>query len=93
MPELPATAAWRHRDARTGFEVVFLDRERSGYRLHGYSTAVQEGEASALSYTITLDHRWLTRSAHVAAQSASGRHEVRIEGDGSGAWRVDGGAT
>ena len=92
MPELPATAAWRHQDARTGFEVAFLRRERGGYRLDGYSTAVQEGEAWAMGYTITLDDQWGTRSAHVTGQSASGGHEVRLEGDGSGTWRVDGAA-
>lgn len=82
-------AAWRHLDARVGFEVLFLRRERDRYHLDGYSTAVQEGEAWGICYALTLDAEWVTRSAHVIGQSASGAHEVRLEGDGSGKWRVD----
>src|SRR5262249_7323974 len=46
--DLPATAAWRHLDARTGFEVLFLSRETDGYFLEGYTAAVEEGEAWAV---------------------------------------------
>jgi len=83
-------AAWRHQGARAGFEVVFLRRERSGYRVDGHSTAVQEGEAWGIRYELTLDEEWVTRSAHVVGQSAEASHEVRLEGDGTGSWRVDG---
>jgi hypothetical protein len=37
-----------------------------------------------------LDPGWATRSAHVVGRSASGPHEVRLEGDGGGVWLVDG---
>ena len=90
MVDLPATAAWRHLDARDGFEVLFLRRETDGYHLDGYSTAVEDGEAWSISYAFTLDTTWATRSAHVVGRSASGSHEVRLEGDGIGGWRVDG---
>jgi uncharacterized protein len=83
-------AAWRHVDARVGFEVRFLRREHSLYRLEGYSSAVQEGEAWGIRYALTLDEDWVTRSAYVVGQSAQGVHEVRLEGDGNGGWRVDG---
>jgi uncharacterized protein len=90
VPELPAMAAWRHREARVGFEVLFSRRRRGGYRLDGCSTAVQEGEAWGIRYAFTLDDRWVTRAARVVGRSASGAHQVRLESDGSGMWRVDG---
>jgi hypothetical protein len=90
MVELPATAAWRHVGARDGFEVVFLRRETDGYQLDGQSTAVENGQAWGIRYTITLDASWATRSAHLVGRSALGSHEVRLEGDGSGRWRLEG---
>jgi uncharacterized protein len=90
VAELPPTAAWCHIDAREGFEVVFVRRERGLYELDGYSTAVQEGETWGIRYALMLDDRWVTRSAHVVAQTFSGVHEVRLERNGDGVWRVDG---
>ena len=90
MGELPPTAAWRHLDARVGFEVLFAGSETDGYRLEGHSTAVEDGEAWGIRYSIALDTSWSTRSAHVIGRSALGAHEVRLEGDGTGGWRVDG---
>ena len=90
MTELPAAAAWRHLDARDGFEVVFPRREPDGYRIEGHSTAVEGGEAWGIRYSISLDGSWATRSAHVVGRSARGEREVRLEGDGHGVWRVDG---
>jgi uncharacterized protein len=83
-------AAWRHRDVRIGFEVLFPRRERGWYQLDGYSTAVEEGEGWGVRYALTVDDRWVTRSAHVVGQSGLGAREVRLERDGSGMWRVDG---
>jgi uncharacterized protein len=88
--ELPPLAVWRHLGAREGFEVVFLSREGDGHRLDGHVTAVEEGEAWGVGYTMTLDGGWATRSAVVAGRSGSGAYEVRLEGDGNGAWRLDG---
>jgi uncharacterized protein len=90
MSELPALAAWRHVDARVGFEVLFPRREGLGHRLDGYSAAVQEGEAWGLRYAITLDEQWTTRSAHIVELSASGEHEVRVQRDERGTWRLNG---
>jgi hypothetical protein len=90
MIDLPATAAWRHLDARDGLEVLFLRAEPDGYHFDGHSTAVEEGEAWSISYTFTLDTSWATRSAHIVGRSASGAHELRLEGDGIGGWRIDG---
>lgn len=90
MVDLPRTAAWRHLDARVGFEVVFLQRVADGFRFEGHATAVEEGEAWAIRYVFTLDAGWATRSAHILGRSALGEHEVLLEGDGTGGWRIDG---
>jgi hypothetical protein len=90
MPDLPPAAAWRLIDAHVGFEVLFPRGERDELRMEGQSTGVEEGEAWAVRYAIGLDAGWATRSAHVTGLSEAGAHEVRIEGDGKGDWRVDG---
>ncbi len=86
---LPSTAAWRHLDARVGFEVLFLRGDASGYRFEGHSTAVEDGEAWGIRYALIVDADWVTRSTYIAGRSALGVHEVRLEGDGTGRWRVD----
>ena len=86
---LPATAAWRHLDARVGFEVLFASGDAVGYRFEGHSTAVEEGEAWGIRYALTVDPDWGTRSAFIAGRSALGVYTVRLEGDGTGRWRVD----
>jgi uncharacterized protein len=90
MAELPAAAAWRHLDVRDGFEILFPRRNPDGYRIDGQSTAVEAGDAWGVSYAFTLDTTWATRSAHVVGRSASGAHQVRLEGDGIGGWHVNG---
>lgn len=87
---LPATAAWRHLDERAGFEVVFLRRENDRYHLNGHVTAAAEGETLAVRYAVMLDSSWATRFAHIVRRTAFGEHEVRLDSDGAGAWRVDG---
>ena len=88
--DLPPTAAWRHLDARTGFEVLFLSRDPDGYHLEGYTTAVEADEAWAVRYAITLDSNRATSSAHITGRSALGEHHLRLESAGAGAWLVDG---
>ena len=88
--DLPATAAWRHLDARVGFEVLFLGHENDRYHLDGHATAVEEGEAWGIRYALTLDSNWATRSAHIVGRSALGEYEIRLESDAAGSWRVDG---
>jgi uncharacterized protein len=48
--QLPPTAAWRHVDAREGFEVAFLQTGDGGYRLDGCTTAVEDGQAWLVGY-------------------------------------------
>ena len=90
MTGLPPTAAWRHRDARDGFEVVFLRSGPAGHELEGATSAVELGEAWTVRYRIVVDLDWVTRSAHVVSRSARGRAELRLEPDGAGGWLVDG---
>jgi hypothetical protein len=52
----PAFAAWQHRDARVGFEVVFLRMDGGGYRVEGATTAVEGGGAWVVQYSIGLDY-------------------------------------
>jgi hypothetical protein len=87
---LPPSAAWRHRDARDGFEVVFPRSDAGGQHLEGVTTATENGHAWAVHYAINVDSAWRTRSAVVVGWSARGRRELRLETDGHGAWRVDG---
>jgi hypothetical protein len=90
MAELPESAAWRHVDARDGFEVLFTRRLVGGYGFDGQSTGVEDGAAWSNRYTITVGPNWATRSAHVVGHSAAGAKELRLESDGDGRWRVDG---
>lgn len=85
--ELPDSAAWRHVDAREGFESVFLG---PGPRLDGCTTAVEEGRIWVVGYRIVLDDGWMTRSAEVWAWSGAGEASVSIESDDRRRWRVDG---
>jgi hypothetical protein len=86
----PRCAAWQHREAINGFEVVFLSRRDIGQLIEGETAAVEGGEAWAVRYEIDLGSGWLTRTAHLSSRSAVGVHECTLESDGAGSWRVDG---
>ena len=88
--EIPAFAAWRHRDARDGFEVVFFVAHGSGMRIEGHTTAIEGGEPFAVSYAIELDQRWRTQAAEISERSRSGSHVVALASHGDGSWLVDG---
>ena len=90
MADLPAFAAWRHLEAREGFEVLFPARDGDGYRFRGHTSAVEAGEAWAVSYSLTVDAAWTTRAAHVVSRTASGERAVTLERRGEGGWLVDG---
>src|SRR3954470_23927370 len=85
MP-LPSFAAWRHQEASTGFEVVFIDPPR----FEGATAAVEAGEPFAVRYAIELDDAWRTRRARVWSRSRVGEREIAIEAPGHGEWRIDG---
>jgi uncharacterized protein len=86
----PATAAWRHRDARTGFEVAYFQILGEGCRIDGWTTAIEDGTTWAVEYIIDLDGRGATRIARIRGRSATGFSSAFLEADGAGRWLVDG---
>jgi uncharacterized protein len=86
----PTSAAWRHRDAREGFEVAFFRREPDGHRVEGHTTAVEDGAVWSVRYTIGFDPTWHTRRAHVVGLDAAGTRHLDLLTDGAGRWRIDG---
>jgi uncharacterized protein len=86
----PLIAAFRHHDAREGFEVVSVTVGPASVRVHGQTAAVEDGQPWSVRYVITLDQAWHTRHAEVWGLSATGERSVITEIDGSGRWRVNG---
>jgi hypothetical protein len=86
----PATAAWRHRDARTGFEVAYFQLLGAGCRIAGWTTAVEDGQTWVVEYVIDLDETGATRDARLRGRSAAGSSAASLEADGAGQWVVNG---
>jgi uncharacterized protein len=86
----PATAAWQHRGARSGFEVVYFQAQDNGCRVEGWTTAIEDGQTWAVEYAIDLDRTWTTRRASIRGRSDSGFRSVLLESSGAGRWLVDG---
>ena len=87
---MPATAAWRHRGARSGFEVVYFSARGDGCRIEGWTTAIEDGATWAVEYLIDADAAWATRRAQIRGRSAEGFRATLLEADGAGHWLVDG---
>ena len=87
---LPVTAAWHHRGARSGFEVVYFGARSDGCHVEGWTTAIEDGETWAVEYAIEIDAAGATRSAAIRGRSAAGFCSARLEADGNGHWLVDG---
>jgi hypothetical protein len=87
---VPATAAWQHRGARTGFEVAYFDSLGAGCRVAGWTTAIEDGSTWAVEYVIDLDGTGATRGAGIRGRSAAGFTSTLLEADGAGRWVVDG---
>lgn len=92
MPSLPLppTAAWQHLGGRVGFEVGYLEHSDGGYRLHGCTTAVDQGQSWIVAYDISCDGHWRTRRVRVTGTSATGTTSLLLESDGRGTWSADG---
>jgi hypothetical protein len=86
----PAAACWRHRGARSGFEVAYFQAAAGGWSIDGTTTAVEDGQTWIVTYSIRLDASWLTREAHMATRTAAGSGQTRLLSDGAGHWHVDG---
>jgi hypothetical protein len=88
LAELPPFAAWRFVGAADGFEVVYAEPGR----LRGHTSAVEEGQAYAVAYEITLDDRWHTRELRVSSDTVAGTRSTVLRSHGEGRWSVDGDA-
>ncbi|MGN6176965.1 MAG: putative glycolipid-binding domain-containing protein [Streptosporangiaceae bacterium] len=86
----PTAAAWLHRGARLGYEVVFFHDADDGLRIEGCTTATEDGQMWAVSFVINTDATWTTRSAQITGRSASGSRQITLEADGDGHWLVGG---
>lgn len=84
--DLPAGAAWRHRDSRAGFEVAFF----AGSRIRGGTAAVEDDVGWLVRYDLVVDEQWRTRSARIESHSARGVVTRVLETHGDGRWLVDG---
>jgi uncharacterized protein len=87
---LPAVAAWRHLDARVGFESVFFALDPGGVRIEGRTCALEDGQVWDVGYVIEADDRWRTTRARVTSRSVAGRSTRVVESAGEGRWLVDG---
>jgi uncharacterized protein len=91
MPFLPPppSAAWSHQDARSGFEVVYLQPVDDSHVLRGVTTAVEDRGPWIVDYEIRVDEGWRTRSARVTGRFETGSRTRLLEADGEGRWLVD----
>ena len=87
---VPVAAAWQHRVARSGFEVVYFGARGGGCRIEGWTTAIEDGATWAVQYAIDVDAARATRSAAIRGRSAAGLCSALLEADGNGRWLVDG---
>ena len=87
---LPSTAAWLHRDARSGFEVVYFGRSGENFLVEGRTAAVEAGNPWVVDYAIVLDAQWRTRQASATSRTTSGSRSTHLDSDGNGHWIVDG---
>jgi hypothetical protein len=87
---LPAAAAWRHLDSRTGFEVAYVREDGDGWRIEGCTTAVEDGQPWVVDYEIRLGGNWRTRTARVTKRSSEGSRATVLDADGQGRWKLNG---
>ena len=89
--ELPASAAWRHLDAREGFESVFFRADASPATTSpGTPRRSRTARRGWFATSCRSTSDGCTRTARVWGWSTAGEREVQIEGDGAGRWKVDG---
>lgn len=87
---LPPSAAWRHVEARDGFEAVFFRQDAGGARIEGRTCGLEDGVTWDVGYVLDVDDRWRTRRAHIRSRWAAGAAERVIESVADGRWTVDG---
>jgi len=91
LEPLPTAAAWQHRVARDGFEVVYFEAGPTT-RMRGHAVAVEAAIAWSVAYDITIDPRGRGISARVLALSENAEARTNLEVDDRGRWRVNGAA-
>jgi len=85
LEPLPATAAWQHLGARSGFEVLF----RHGFVLEGHTTAAEGTEIWWVRYVIELDAGWQTLRVEVTGRSRGGLRLTLLERFDGDRWTID----
>ena len=73
-----------------GFEVAAFVPCRDGYRVHGATSAVDDGAVWHVEYDIVLDAAWTTRRVRIASWSPAGRRTVALDHEDAGSWSVNG---
>ena len=84
-----AAILWRRVD-RPGHESARLSALEDGWGLAGTSVFAHEGEPCCLSYRISCDSEWRTRSAGVIGWLGANEVRVDVRVEGAGLWRVAG---
>jgi uncharacterized protein len=90
LDDLPQSAAWRHIEARQGFETAFFWSDNTGYWCEGVTAAVENGQAWTVRYSILLDDQWRATAATVWGRTDAGARQRTIKAIGVGRWEVDG---
>ena len=92
LRELPASAAWRHRGLRDGFEVAhFATSPGSGAtRIWGNTVATEGSTSFAVTYLVVVDEHWNTREASIETRTRDRTWRTHLVCDGHGTWTVDG---
>ena len=84
------TAAWHHRGAGSGFEVVYFGARGDGCQIEGWTAAVEDSVTWVVEYAAGAGAAWAARGAVIRGRSAAGFCSARLEADGHGLWLVDG---
>lgn len=87
---LPATAAWRHQDARDAFEVLFAESHCRRFVLRGATTGVEDGRAWSMDYRVTTDTAWITTTLEACLRDQEGDRSVALERTPDNGWLVNG---
>jgi uncharacterized protein len=70
---VPATAAWHHRGARSGFEVAYFGARGDRCQIEGWTTAIEDGTTWAVEYAISgvQGLRWPGRRPRIGSSAPS----------------------
>lgn len=90
MPTEPVSEIhWRRLDT-PGKEVARLSPHGDGWMLSGVANFVEDGHPATLSYDVTLDSRWHTKSCLVSGIMGEQPIELHIEVNQARQWSVNG---